>query len=387
MSEAMLPCSSPRWLASSPARAVIRFAETNATVVSVGLALVMGLGDFLTNVEITFTLLYLVPVMTAAWWRGRPLAVFVTSVCVAIALTSEIVARIHNQRPFHPFRMVWNHGGSFLIFLFVATVVLRLRAYVEKEREERRSTAAQLRQAERLGAIGKMAAGIAHELGTPLNVIAGYAEIVASDRATPARLATASSVILAQTKKMTSIIRGLLDFSRRAGAERADVDLDAIARSAAAMLTPAAEKSKVAIEVDSAGQGKAIVNGNALELEQVLVNLMMNGIQAMPNGGTLRVHVRDSARDPEAEDAAAPSSVASLEVEDDGVGIATESLGMVFDPFYTTRDVGDGTGLGLSVSYGIVCDHGGRIEVSSAVGEGSRFSVYLPRAHVERQMH
>jgi signal transduction histidine kinase len=133
-------------------------------------------------------------------------------------------------------------------------------------------------------------------------------------------------------------------------------------------LRPVAQKHEIDIEVDGAGGRDLCVYGNQIELEQVLVNLMMNGIQAMQAGGTLRVRVSGSA----------PAPLACLEVEDEGAGISPEHLPQVFDPFFTTKDVGVGTGLGLSVSYGIVADHGGRIQVSSALGSGSRFSVYLP---------
>jgi len=364
--------------AATRTRRMLRFARSNATAVTVGLALLLGIGDFATGVETTFTLLYLVPVGLAAWWRGRALAFAVAALCISSAVGTELVKHLEHQRPLHPFRMAWNHGGSFLIFVIVALLVVRVRASTERDRRERRLTVEQLRQAERLGVIGRMAAGIAHELGTPLNVISGHAEMLDSNRVNPSMVHAASTAILVQTERMTTLIRGLLDFSRRAGRERSGVDLGELALRVAGMLRPIGAKNGVEIEV--ASEVNAVVSGNPVELEQVLVNLMVNAIQAMPAGGTLRVRIRDRVRQPSSLGSSPPPPMACVEVTDEGIGIAPESLEKVFDPFYTTRDVGEGTGLGLSVSYGIVADHGGRIEVESVLGSGSRFSVYLPRA-------
>ena len=174
------------------------------------------------------------------------------------------------------------------------------------------------------------------------------------------------------------LVRGLLDFSREARGERTGVDLDALARDAAKLLEPVAAKREVALSVETDHDRPVLVRGNRTELEQVLVNLLMNGLQAMSSGGALRVRVR-AARPPDDDGAStAPPPCACVEVHDEGSGIAPEVLPKLFDPFFTTKDVGEGTGLGLSVSYGIVSDHGGRIEVASKVGASSVFSVYLP---------
>jgi signal transduction histidine kinase len=276
---------------------------------------------------------------------------------------------------------VWNQGGAFVVFVLCALLVARLREYADKDARERRLTVEQLRQTERLGVVGMLAAGLAHELGTPLNVILGYAELLSSDRATAQVRQTAAGNIIAQTEKMTTIVRGLLDFSRQGGGARAPVNLRALARDAVALMRPTAKQRSVEI-VDTSGDGdgdeEVFARGNQTELEQVLVNLMMNGIHAMPTGGTLRVRAYYEERGGPEVPGATPSSFACLEVEDRGVGIPPEDLPRIFDPFFTTKDVGEGTGLGLSVSYGIVAEHGGRIDVSSVVGSGSRFSVYLP---------
>jgi len=207
-------------------------------------------------------------------------------------------------------------------------------------------------------------------------VIVGYAELMIAEGTARPSNEKASQVILRQTDKMTKIIRGLLDFSRPASGDKIPVELGALAQNAKAALSPIARKKNVQIEIDTPADTKAVVLGNAVELEQVLLNLMVNGIQAMADGGVLRVHVKPRIRDPNVRSSAPPC--ACLEVQDEGVGIPPESIPKIFDPFFTTKGVGQGTGLGLSVSYGIVSDHGGHIRVTSTEGKGSRFSVFLP---------
>ncbi len=346
-----------------------RLVNQHATVLALLLAAVFIVGDYLTTIEITFTLMYVVPVWIAAWYRGRALGVAIATLCVAGALAGELAARMAHGWPLHPFRMLWNHGGSLSLFCLVVVLVVRIRAYVDEEARKRRLTLEQLRQAERLGVVGTLGAGLAHELGTPLNVILGHAELIHSEHTTPAMIHASSRAIVGQAQKMTSIIRGLLDFARRPTTTRASVPVAELARDAANLIRPMARKANVEIRVDEAPGDAPTVRANRTELEQVLVNLMMNGIQAMPSGGTLVVRSGTVA--------AAPSN-AFVEVVDTGVGIAPDTLPQVFDPFFTTKEVGAGTGLGLSVSYGIVADHGGQIEVETEVGAGTRFSVILP---------
>jgi signal transduction histidine kinase len=180
---------------------------------------------------------------------------------------------------------------------------------------------------------------------------------------------------------MTTIIRGLLDFSRKSASQRTPVDLEEVLAGASTVLRPLARAKGVAIERGARGTEPTFVEGNQTELEQVVVNLMVNGIQAMPKGGVLRVSANTRANPAGEHGLPSDPRVACVEVEDEGVGISPANLPKIFDPFFTTKDVGEGTGLGLSVSYGIVSDHGGRLQVTSSVGTGTRFSVYLPLAH------
>ncbi|HTJ46293.1 MAG TPA: HAMP domain-containing sensor histidine kinase [Kofleriaceae bacterium] len=328
--------------------------------IAIALTILVGAGDYASGVELTFTLMYLFPIAFAAWMHGRAAAVIV-ALCAG-ACTVVVGAEQH----WLP--LVWNAIGSLVIFVFVAYVVDALRRYVERERRERILAVEQLRHAERLNVIGTMAAGVAHELGTPLGVISGSAELLEIHAQDPARVKDLAQRILRQSARMTAIIRHLLDFGRRGGAKRADAELDAIVRAAVDLTAAAARKRgvRVDLELDPAPLYARV---NPSEIEQVLSNLLVNAIHASRGGAAVLVRAH------------ADHAFAEIAIEDRGTGIAPDDLPRIFDPFFTTKGVGEGTGLGLSVSYGIVRDHGGAIEVASEPGRGSRFTVRLPLAH------
>jgi two-component system NtrC family sensor kinase len=228
----------------------------------------------------------------------------------------------------------------------------------------------QLRRADRLKTAGQLAAGIAHELGTPLNVVRGRAEIVADDAGASSVSHKSGRIIVEQVDRMSTIIRQLLDFTRRGKSEVTTCDLGKLARKSIELLGAMAKKQSVSLAL-VAPERAVPVRGDAGLLGQVIVNLIVNGIQARGDeGGFVRVEV--GAR----EDGNRPWAV--LQVVDDGVGIARENLAQIFEPFFTTKEIGRGTGLGLWVSWGIVTELGGAIEVESEPGKGTRFSVRLP---------
>lgn len=336
---------------------------TRRTVVPIALVmtLIVGIGDRLTGVEQPFTLLYLLPIGLAAWYRDRGFGLVVS----ALATLSIGLCLVHDG--LSPLGIVWNGSGAVLLFFAVTWCVDQLHASVEQERAQRRMAVDQLRHAERLNVIGTLAAGVAHELGTPLNVIAGCAEILAEDSADPT-VHRRTIMIIEQVAKVSAIIRHLLDFGHRGGVARGDVELGELASATVEMLQSTARKRGVQIVLEC---GPPVhVSGNVSELEQVLSNLILNGVQAMTHSGTVRVTTHVAER--------AGHATACIEVADQGHGIATTDLPRIFDPFFTTKDVGEGTGLGLSVSYGIVRDHDGTIEVESQPGRGSTFTVVLP---------
>jgi signal transduction histidine kinase len=225
--------------------------------------------------------------------------------------------------------------------------------------------------------VGKLASGIAHELGTPLSVMTMEAKRIASGRATGEAAVESAQLVSLQGERMTRIIQQLLDFARQRPPRMGPVDLrDAVAGSAA-LLRPLAERRKIRVEI-AAPEPVSVVADRA-RIEQVLTNVLVNGIQASPEGAALTVEVRRSERPPpgEAGEAAAWGRIA---VVDHGPGIAPEVLPHIFEPFFTTKEPGQGTGLGLSVASGIVAEHGGFIDVESAVGAGARFAIHLPIA-------
>ncbi|WP_437525247.1 ATP-binding protein [Sorangium sp. So ce726] len=250
-----------------------------------------------------------------------------------------------------------------------------------RERAARETTARiamleQLRHADRLTTVGKLASGIAHELGTPLNVVGGRAKMIA--RGLPQEEAAESARIIAeQADRMTKIIRQLLDFARRRVAQKAPADLAHIARQTLALLEPLARKRSVTLRLDEASGGATHAEVDSGQMQQVLTNLIMNGMQSMKRGGELTVRVERARARPPADHGGAEGEHVAVRVTDGGEGVAPENIPRIFEPFFTTKDVGEGTGLGLSVSYGIVREHGGWIGVESELGKGSTFTVYL----------
>ncbi len=251
------------------------------------------------------------------------------------------------------------------------------RTLAEQEHEKRVAALEQLRHADRLRTVGTLASGIAHELGTPLNVIAMRAKMITTGEIPPAEAADNAKIIYTQTERVTRIVRQLLDFARRRLPKRAEIDIADIAERTSSLLGALAKTSHVDLRVERLEpERKVRQEVDASQIEQALTNLVINGIHAMPKGGELTITIREDtiARETNAE----PEACAVIEVSDTGIGIAPEHLGRIFEPFFTTKGVGEGTGLGLSVTHGIVEDHGGWMTASSRLGEGTRFTVYLP---------
>jgi signal transduction histidine kinase len=255
--------------------------------------------------------------------------------------------------------------------------LVELQERVAVETAQKLAATDQLRHADRLNTVGKLASGIAHELGTPLNVVGARAESLASGEATAAEVRDYGAVIVDATEKMTRIIRQLLDFARRKPSTRRTVAaLAPLARRTLALLGPLAQKRDVTLTLEADDAREVLVAADASALEQALTNLVMNAVQSMQRPGTVRVAVREEERAPPGKDARV--ACAAIAVVDEGAGIRADDIPHVFEPFFTTKDVGEGTGLGLSVAHGIVEDHGGWIDVESVVGAGSTFVVCLP---------
>ena len=244
------------------------------------------------------------------------------------------------------------------------------------ETEARIATVEQLRHADRLTTVGRLAAGVAHELGTPLNVVAGRAQMIAAGELAGDEIATSARIIDEQAKRMTAIVRQLLDFARARPARREVVALRTLTtRTLAIVETIARTKGVQVTLVDGAAVDATADDG---PLQQALLNLLVNAIQATAPGGVVTISIDETEATPPAGSPGARGRWARLTVDDKGIGIAAADLPRVFEPFFTTKGIGEGTGLGLAVTYGIVRDAGGWIDVVSEPGRGSVFSVYLP---------
>ncbi len=249
---------------------------------------------------------------------------------------------------------------------------------VAAESAARIATLEQLRHADRLSTVGKLAAGLAHELGTPLNVVSGRAQMIASgETADRDETVACARIIGQQAERMTAIVRQLLDFARRRSPEKVPIDVGQLVRQTAALLEPFAAKRKVRLVCEEPAS-RLLASLDGSQMHQALANLVVNAIQASKGPASVRVAAFPEriAAGGAAAHAAGPHAV--LEVSDEGEGIPPDRLSAIFDPFFTTKQVGEGTGLGLSVAQGIVKEHGGWIEVESEPGRGSRFRIFVP---------
>jgi len=240
-----------------------------------------------------------------------------------------------------------------------------LERRVEERTRELREAQDALVQSQKLASLGKMAAGVAHEINNPLTSITINAHLLLEDRGPDDPDRDALTLIAEETDRCAKIVKGLLEFSRQTPSEATDADLNDIVERALALLEKqaAVRNIKVVKDLDKA-LPFIVVDKN--KMQQVVSNLVINACEAMPDGGTLTIATRpgDDGRRIE------------LRVSDTGVGIPKSNMGQLFDPFFTTKS--HGTGLGLAVSYGIVQQRGGTIEVESEVGKGSAFTVKLP---------
>ena len=248
------------------------------------------------------------------------------------------------------------------------------RDRLEREATARIELLEELRHLDRLRTVGTLASSLAHELGTPLNVLLLRGQAIAAGEDEAADLPLSGSIILAQVEKMSRIVRQLLDFSRRS-TTMSEVRLSDVAHGTADLLRALAKKSNVTLRVEV--RGDPIVQGEAVQLEQAVTNLVANGLHSMPNGGDLRlsVGVEHGAR---ATESTAAVRAAFIAVCDQGCGIAPDQLTRIWEPFYSTRPAGEGTGLGLSVARGIAEDHGGWISAKSEPNSGSTFTLFIP---------
>ena len=277
---------------------------------------------------------------------------------------------IHNL---YKFRLNTPAGDARTTNIAIAPLVTKQfnvigRLIIVDDITERIDLESQLSQAEKMSSIGLLAAGVAHEVNTPLAVISSYAQMLQKQLNGDEKKAAVLEKITKQTFRASEIVNSLLNFSRTSGTEFSEVDLNKIIHETLALLEHQLKTAHVKVE-QKLYDGLPTIYGNSGKLQQVFLNLFLNAKDAMPNGGVIRV-------------ATSNGDNVRVMVSDSGAGIAQEHIQRIYDPFFTTKNGGregrKGTGLGLSVTYGIIQEHAGKIQVESRVGEGTTFHLEFP---------
>ena len=231
---------------------------------------------------------------------------------------------------------------------------------------ERKRLQEQLRKTERIAELGTLASGMAHEIGTPMNVILGRAEYL-MDRVTEESIKKGLQTIVTQVERITKVMNQLLTFARRQTPERCPLDLRAIIEDGMELFQERLARNQIQVELALA-DGCPTALADPDQMSQIFINLVMNAVHAMPDGGTLRIGL------------APEQQLVKLTIADTGHGIPRDMVKKIFEPFFTTKEFGQGTGLGLTVVKGIIEEHQGSIAVESQEGKGTTFTILLPQA-------
>ena len=232
----------------------------------------------------------------------------------------------------------------------------------------------QLQQSEKLATVGELAAGIAHEVGTPLNVILGTAEYLMMETEDDDPRIEDLKVIISQSEHITRLIQQLLNFSRYNQPELKLIDINTLLQEVLKLTDHQIVKEKIEVVTDLQYDLPSIV-GDDNQLQQVFINIIVNAVHAMPQGGTLSISTRLNGSPIYGR---GNGECLEISIRDTGRGISPQNISKIFDPFFTTKQIGKGTGLGLTVSHRIIEDHDGTIDVESTIGEGTLFKVRLP---------
>jgi two-component system NtrC family sensor kinase len=240
-----------------------------------------------------------------------------------------------------------------------------LEQKVQQRTEELRKTENQLIQSDKVASLGKLAAGVAHEINSPLTGILTYSSLLLQAKKDGDSEKEDLEVILNETNRCKKIVKGLLDFARQTEPQKVLSDINEAIDKSIDLVSHQASLQNIKIEKKMEPDlSKAMIDVG--QIQQVFINILLNAIEAMPQGGTLTVS------------SVVEDEMAAVRFTDTGIGIPEENLPKILDPFFTTKEQGRGTGLGLSVSYGIIERHRGKLEVKSRVGKGTTFTVKLP---------
>jgi signal transduction histidine kinase len=255
----------------------------------------------------------------------------------------------------------------------MAVDLKKAREKIIREAETKLELERSLRQSDKLASVGQLASGLAHEIGTPLNIISGRSELIRR-RLEDQEIQKNLDVVIHQTERITKIIQQLLGFVRKKKPEHRTLNINTLLQTTLDLLDHQIQKQGVRVVKDLKDNLPPVI-GDPDQLQQVFLNLVLNAIQSMPEGGMLRLSA-SSKKTSKAGLEEAQRQYTEVSVEDTGAGIEREVIQNIFNPFFTTKDTG--TGLGLMVTQGIIQDHEGWINVESEVGKGSVFKVYLP---------
>jgi two-component system NtrC family sensor kinase len=257
-------------------------------------------------------------------------------------------------------------------------LVRTLEDRVKERTAELLSARAEVTQGQKLASIGVLAAGIAHELNNPLTGVLTFTSLLRKKAADGSEDAEDLDLVIGETKRCASIIKRLLDFAREKTPVKGYCDINQVIEDTIRFIERPASLQQIDIHTKLEPQLPPVWCDADL-IKQVIMNLLVNAQQAIEGRGSITVLTcATNATRSGLELKATSGQVVDISVIDTGCGITQANLGRIFDPFFTSKEVGKGTGLGLSVSYGIVQAHGGRISVQSTVGEGTTFHVYLP---------
>lgn len=317
-------------------------------------------------------------------WSGRSESVFKapfsTVAGVPLKLMGEVIGTltVQDDRPTRSFsqedlRTLELLAPQLAIFIRNARLYQELEERVEAQRlaEER------LVRSAKLAAVGEMAAAVAHELNNPLTTVTGFTELILESMPKDSPEFEDMSLVLSEAQRSREVVRRLLDFSRQSDILRVDTDLNEIITMVLQLVHHLAQTSNIKVRMEL-WEDIPIIRADRNQMQQVILNLIHNAIYAMEDGGELVVQSLLEERENQ--------TWLVIIVADTGRGIEEENIDKIFEPFFTTKPSGEGTGLGLSVSYSIVSEHGGYIEVDSKVGKGSIFKIWLPaerRSEVE----
>jgi len=252
-----------------------------------------------------------------------------------------------------------------------------LEKKVDERTEQLRLAQAEAAQSEKLASVGLLAAGVAHELNNPLTGVLTFSSLIRRNMPEGSQDAEDMDLVIRETRRCAAIIRRLLDFAREKAPEKQYTDLNQVIEETARLVERPAHLSDIEVKLElDPGLPPVWADGNLIK--QVVMNMLVNAQHAIAGGGSITVRTRTFPTPLSPEPGMPPVGMAEIAIIDTGCGIPEKNLKRIFDPFFTSKEVGKGTGLGLSVSHGIVKAHGGSIRVESTEGRGSTFRVYLP---------